>query len=132
MKDKPEINILVVDDETGIQRLLHKVLRRRGYSVKTTGSGEKAVEMVKKQNFDLVFLDVRLPGFGGHETLHSIRGIRPDTHLIMMSGLPIEERVRNVFCEESHGFIYKPFRIREIIELVKRNCTYFGSNRRVE
>ncbi|GAG30648.1 unnamed protein product [marine sediment metagenome] len=132
MKEKPEINILVVDDEIEIQHLFRKLLSRNGCRVRTTGSGEKALEMVKKQAFDVIFLDVRLPGFSGHQTLRGIRGIRPDTRLIMMSGLPIEQRVRGVFCEESQGFIYKPFKIREIMDLAKRNRTYPGSKRQDE
>lgn len=116
MKESP--NILVVDDEEGIQLLLRKALTKQGCHVKTTGSGQDAVTMARNKNYDIIFLDVRLPQVSGYEVLQSIKNTSPDTHLVMMSGKPLESRVKNVLCEESDGFISKPFHLKEIVDLV--------------
>lgn len=61
--------ILVVDDEKDILRALEFILSREGYSVTTAVSGEEAIELLKKEEFDLVLTDLRMPGMDGMEVL---------------------------------------------------------------
>jgi len=110
--------VLVVDDEVEIQRLLHRILVREGHYVETTGSGQEAIEMIRFRSYDVVFLDVRLPFISVQEVLHSIKNKSVDTYIVIMSGKPLEYRVKSVLSEESNEFVQKPFQVREIREVM--------------
>jgi two-component system nitrogen regulation response regulator NtrX len=78
--------ILIVDDEGGIRRSLKGVFEDEGYQAEVAASGEECLESLRRGGFDLVLLDVWLPGIDGIETLKRIRRIDPDTAVIMISG----------------------------------------------
>lgn len=66
------INILVIDDEEVIRRSFILALDGTGYNVETAESGEKGIEKARETNFDLIFLDLRMPGLDGVETLREL------------------------------------------------------------
>ncbi len=66
------INILVIDDEEVIRKSFILALEGTGYNVETAESGEKGVEKARENNFDLIFLDLRMPGIDGVETLRKL------------------------------------------------------------
>ena len=82
------IQILVIDDEPGIQESLRGVLEDEGYSVNAVGRGEEALEELQKRSYDVALLDVWLPGIDGLETLERIQQMplseRPN--VVMISG----------------------------------------------
>ena len=80
------IRVLLVDDEESFVEYLGKRLSARGMQVTTSLSGEKALERVKEQAFDVVILDVRMPGMSGVETLREMRQARPEMQVIMLTG----------------------------------------------
>ena len=65
--------ILIIDDEAGIRSSLQGILEDEGYAVKTTDSGEKGIDLIQNENFDLVLLDIWLPEMGGIEVLEKIK-----------------------------------------------------------
>lgn len=75
--------ILVVDDEPQIRRIMRTTLTAEGYAVYDARSGEEALDAVREQRFDLVLLDVNMPGMGGFEACRSIRSTS-DTAIIML------------------------------------------------
>ena len=70
--------ILVVDDELAILKLLRKTFELSGYEVVTAESGEEALEILKKEEFKVMFLDLMLPGMDGLELCRKIRNDQPD------------------------------------------------------
>ncbi len=66
------INILVIDDEEVIRKSFILALNGTGYNVETAESGEKGIEKARETNFDLIFLDLRMPGLDGVETLREL------------------------------------------------------------
>jgi len=78
--------ILVVDDDTGIQRALRELLVGRGHTVASATSGEAALEILDREPHDVVMLDVWLPGLNGLETFQRIKAKSPMTPVIMMTG----------------------------------------------
>ncbi|MEQ8222977.1 MAG: response regulator, partial [Candidatus Eremiobacterota bacterium] len=65
----PQASILVVDDENTIRELLYRLLRSKGYHVVTASDGEEALKILKREQFDLLLSDIRMPGINGIELL---------------------------------------------------------------
>lgn len=82
----PGPKILLVDDEARFRTTLAKRLKARGLDIATAASGEDAVEEVKQTHFDVVVLDIRMPGMDGLETLTVLKKIRPDLEIILLTG----------------------------------------------
>ena len=87
--DTPTENyyILVVDDEGAIRYSVSKTLQRVGYHVSEAESGEKALEMLVQQEFDVILTDIRMPGIDGVELLRRIKEIAPDSSVILMTSI---------------------------------------------
>jgi DNA-binding NtrC family response regulator len=78
--------VLLVDDEEELVRALAKRLRARGLNVETTGDGKSAVERVKQSDFEVIVLDLAMPGMDGIETLRRLRAVNPDLQVILLTG----------------------------------------------
>ncbi|HEY3347899.1 MAG TPA: response regulator [Nitrospirota bacterium] len=77
--------ILVVDDEDNLRALFQGELADEGYQVVTARTGEEAVELVEKENPDLITMDIKMPGMGGIEALRNIREKHPSIPIIMLT-----------------------------------------------
>jgi len=82
MKDK---KILIVDDEENIRILFKEELEEEGYEIDVASNGYEALEKIKKSPFDLVVLDIKMPGMDGIQTLNEIKKINKDQHVILCS-----------------------------------------------
>ncbi|MFA5928022.1 MAG: response regulator [Candidatus Margulisiibacteriota bacterium] len=113
-------SILVVDDETYTRELLEMLLGDEGYKVKTAKDGFEAIDLIKKRSFDLICMDVRMPGLNGVETLAEIRKVDDKIPVIMITGYGPNELVKKA-QDEYHivGCIYKPFDIDEFLAEIK-------------
>lgn len=83
---KPICSALVVDDEKDFVQTLIKRLHRRGVACEGVFTGEDAVEMIKKQKFDIVLLDMKLPAMDGNSTLIELKKIQADIQVIILTG----------------------------------------------
>lgn len=81
-----EPRLLIVDDEEKVRKYLSSLLRNRGYRVDTAPEGTSALEMVNQNDFDLILLDVIMPGPNGLEVLQEIKRRKPNTEVIMLTG----------------------------------------------
>jgi DNA-binding NtrC family response regulator len=115
-----QINILVVDDDLIFGKNFVTILKDKGYSVELTGTGNKAVEMLKSTKFDIVLLDIKLPDINGIEVFKKMKEIRPDTAVIVMSAYPFEHTVMHTIKEESLIYFCKPFDITAVLETIKK------------
>lgn len=84
--EKEVLNVLIVDDEPGIRRVLKIYLQDLGYKVQTATDGQTASQMIDSQVFDLVLTDIRMPGMDGIELLKYIKKKQPNTQVIMITG----------------------------------------------
>ncbi|MCD6138148.1 MAG: response regulator [Deltaproteobacteria bacterium] len=78
--------LLVVDDEIAIRNMFQETLRRAGYTVRLAESGEKALEILEKENIQVIFLDLKLPGMNGVDLCRRIRKDKPIAVLYAVTG----------------------------------------------
>jgi CheY-like chemotaxis protein len=81
--------ILVVDDEPAVQITIRLLLERAGHSVEVAGDGQKGIAAFEKGDFDLLFLDIFMPGMDGLETMRHILRQQPTVPIIVISGRPL-------------------------------------------
>jgi len=113
--------VLVVDDEMPVRDLLNDLLKREEYKVTTCSTGEEALEMLKKDSFDIVLLDIKLPGISGLEVLKNIRDTDKCLPVIMITGFGYNE---DLICKTKEfgcsGYIGKNMPVAQIISTFKQ------------
>ncbi|MFQ5787447.1 MAG: sigma-54-dependent transcriptional regulator, partial [Thermodesulfobacteriota bacterium] len=117
---KSRRKLLFVDDDETFSKVMKKELSRMGYSVVCVGSGEAAIEALKKRNFDVIILDIKMPGIGGLNTLKSIKKIDPEMEVIMLTGRATIESAVESMKMGAYDYITKPCRLNELDMLLKK------------
>src|SRR5689334_20318777 len=113
------LNILIVDDEPGIRESLKGILEDEGYKVWVAESAEAGLELVRKHRFDVVLLDVWLPGMDGLEALPKIREMESSPEVIMISGHGTIETAVKATKLGAYDFLEKPLSLEKTLMLVK-------------
>ena len=110
--------ILVIDDEEAIRKAFILALEDTAYQVDTAESGEKGIEMEKEANYDLIFLDLKMPGMNGVETLRELRKMDKDVPIYIITAF-YEEFFEELKGVEKDGIdfevLQKPFNSDQII-----------------
>jgi len=112
--------ILIADDEDSLRWVLEKGLRQVGYEVATAKDGESALRAFETEPYDLVFLDVRMPGMDGLTALAKLREIRPDAHVIVMTAHGTMETAIQAMQRGAYDYLAKPFDLDEVLLLTER------------
>ena len=113
--------ILVVDDEEKIRKSLSGLLQDYDYEVVTASNGLECLQIMSTQPFDLVILDVVMPGMSGIEVLRWIKEKYKDTEVIIITGYADKEKAIATFRLSVYDFIEKPFESKEILNTIS-NC----------
>jgi DNA-binding NtrC family response regulator len=100
--------LLLVDDEEQFVEALSERLSMRDYDITTSLTGEDAIEKIKNYNFDVVILDVRLPGIDGTDVLREIKNLKPLTEVIMLTGQGTVEMAIEGMKLGAFDFLMKP------------------------
>ncbi len=115
-------HILVIDDDAGIRESLSLVLGDAGYQVDTVESGEQGIERVRNNNYDLIFLDIKMAGMDGIETLQEIRKMGKKIPVYIITAFQ-REYFRQLEDAKQNGMdfevIEKPFDRKRLLSLVK-------------
>ncbi len=114
--------LLVVDDEQNIRRSLGMILGGAGFEVFDAATGEDALASLGERAVDAVFLDVKLPGIDGIETLRRLRTDHPDLPVVMISGHATIERAVEATRLGAFDFVEKPFSRERILNLARNAC----------
>jgi len=112
------IKLLIVDDEKGITDSLKEFFEHRGFSVKTANSGEGALEVVKTDKPDIIFLDIRMRGMSGLDVLEKVKKMNNGIKVIMLTiheEKEIADKAKELGADE---YITKPFRVDYLEEVV--------------
>ncbi|MFC1931776.1 response regulator [Chloroflexota bacterium] len=111
--------ILVVDDQFADRETLKTMLEDKGYRVATARDGTEAIEMVGMKHYDIIFLDVRLPGMDGIQTFEQVKKIDSEATVIMMTGYTEEDLVKRAASTGAYTCLRKPFDMEKVVALVE-------------
>ncbi len=119
MEKKLIAKVLLVDDEEDFVRVLAERLEVRGLEVHTANRGNKAVEMVGQQGFDIVVLDLAMPGMDGLETLKEIKAHDPDIEIVMLSGKGTMRSGIDAIKSGAEDFLEKPVDLAVLLDKIE-------------
>ena len=122
---KTAANILVIDDDETICSLFKDTLEEIGHSVTTVIESSKGVELVKNQDYDLVFLDLKMPGMDGAELFRQIKMAKPKLPVTIITGYPDSDLMKIALAHGPLGMMNKPFSESDILAAVD-NYLRFG------
>jgi CheY-like chemotaxis protein/anti-sigma regulatory factor (Ser/Thr protein kinase) len=111
--------ILIVDDDRTTRHLLALQLRGAGYSVTQAGNGKQAIERVRRQAFDLVLLDVWMPGMDGLELLARLRDEPSRPRVVVMTADDASETLLRAIRQRAYRFLSKPVEPKQLLEVVR-------------
>jgi DNA-binding NtrC family response regulator len=112
--------LLIVDDEEQFVEALSERLSMRDYDVTTSLTGEDAIEKITNYNFDVVILDVRLPGIDGTEVLQEMKNLKPLTEVIMLTGHGTVEMAIEGMKLGAFDFLIKPCETEDLTEKIAK------------
>jgi two-component system, OmpR family, KDP operon response regulator KdpE len=111
--------VLIVDDDSAIRRALHNTLHGMGFEVDDASSGEAALDLVRAAEYDVVLLDINMPGIGGIRACREIRRSLPLLGILMLTVRDREEDKVTALDAGADDYITKPFHIRELAARIR-------------
>jgi len=113
--------VLLVDDEDMMREMTSTMLTLHGATVFSARDGIEALEMFREHlsEIDLVLCDLVMPRAGGFETLSSLRKLKPDAKVVLMSGYDRKDVMNEILSERPDAFLQKPFTMQALIRMVK-------------
>src|SRR3989338_10248786 len=118
--DKQQYKILIVDDEPLIRESLYEILRIEGYRVQMASSGEDALRVLNKSDFDIVVTDFKLPKMNGIELLENIKKEKSKTEVILITGYGSIETAVEAMKKGAFDYITKPINDSEIKIIISK------------
>ncbi|HTU01208.1 MAG TPA: sigma-54 dependent transcriptional regulator [Candidatus Sulfotelmatobacter sp.] len=120
MSAAPQVQVLVVDDERPTRFLMERELPRAGFQVMAAESGEQALEQLRARDFDVVLLDLKMPGMGGMEALRRIRDSGAAAEVVVLTGYPDVSTAIDAMKLGAYDYLTKPFKLAEVEVVLRR------------
>ncbi len=121
--------ILIVDDEPIVREAISDWLKDAGYEVMTAESGEAALELVAKQDFGVMVVDIRLPGMTGIKVLKEVKAVRPEIKSIIITAYPTADTAAEATKLGAIDYLIKPIAPDDLERLIRetlRKCESQG------
>lgn len=118
--EHPKARILCVDDEEVILDSFRKILVLDGYSVDTVMIGQEALGLVQSHHYDFVFTDLKMPEMSGEDVAKSVKHLRPDIDVIIITGYATVESAVECMKYGAMDYIQKPFTENELLDMTKK------------
>jgi DNA-binding NtrC family response regulator len=112
-------SVLVVDDDPDLQELFKSFLKKIGSSRVMVGTAKDAISSLRKQKFDLMFLDLQLPDATGDQVYKTAKQIDPDLNVIVITGYPDSEMLDRILQISPVTVLKKPLKIEQLNQTVK-------------
>ena len=116
------IRLLLVDDEEGYVKVLSKRMARRNMEVMTALSGAEGIQRLRKQDFDVAILDLKMEDMDGIEVLRVFKKMVPDLPVIMLTGHGTEKAAREGLEMGAFDYLMKPCDLEELVEKIHAAC----------
>jgi DNA-binding response OmpR family regulator len=116
------IRLLLVDDEEGYVKVLAKRMTRRNMEVATALSGSEGIQRLRKQDFDVAILDLKMEDMDGIEVLRVFKKMVPDLPVIMLTGHGTEKAAREGLEMGAFDYLTKPCDLEELVEKIRAAC----------
>jgi DNA-binding NtrC family response regulator len=110
--------ICIVDDDRDFADMFADLLRLEGHEVNQASTGEAAIERLRHEDYDLTFLDFRLPGMDGIETLREIRRMKPQAQVCLMTGYGANEILDQAMRNGARAVFGKPLELNRVLAVV--------------
>ncbi len=114
------MNLLIVDDEEVLQDVLTSLLRKEGYRTVSARTGEEGLQLLRREEIDLVLLDLMLPGMSGMEVLKQIRAQHPEQVVVVITAFSSIEGAIDAMREGAFHYIPKPFKNEEVLLTIRQ------------
>ena len=121
---KEVVSILVVDDDNDVCSLFKDTLEEVGHTVITINDAFKGLELVQSQDFNLIFLDLKMPGMDGAELFKHIKEIKPNIPVTIVTGFPDSELMMKALTFGPFSIMNKPFSGADILSVVNNNSRF--------
>ena len=108
--------ILIIDDEAGLRQMMARVLQRAGYDVTTAANGKDGITLASEQTFDLLYLDIRMPGLNGLEVLKIIHTESPDLPVVLFTAQPDLHSAVEALRRGATDYLLKPLKPQAVID----------------
>ncbi|MFO0753051.1 MAG: sigma-54 dependent transcriptional regulator [Thermodesulfovibrionales bacterium] len=118
------IRILAIDDEEPFRRLLKKELARKGFSVETAGDGETGFSLLKDNAYDVVLLDIVMPGLDGIEFMKKVKNDPATPAIVVLSGKATVETAVEAMKNGAYDYLSKPYKLDELVVVINRAYEY--------
>ena len=112
--------VMVVDDDPALQALFKQFLKKAGFGRLVVGTGTEAIALAKKQKFDFVFLDLKLPDVSGDEVYSQLKALYPDLPIVIITGYPDSEVLSRILSHGPVTVIKKPLEYDQLNKAVKQ------------
>ena len=115
MSNQTKDRILIVDDDSEFRSSLRKILQKAGYKVSQATNGLQTSQMLKKEDYPLIFLDVYMPGKSGLEVLHAIKEKSPKSKVIMITIDGSVDNYSEAMSSGAYAVLQKPLKMKKIL-----------------
>lgn len=112
--------VLVIDDDPALQALFKQFLKKAGFGRIVVGTGADAVSYAEKQDFDLVFLDLKLPDIPGDELYAKLKQLHPELPIVIITGYPDSETLSKILANGPVTVIKKPIEFDQLNQTVRQ------------
>ena len=116
--------ILIVDDEAVLRDTMSVWLKEKGYEVEKASNGTEAIEKLRKESFNVAFVDMKMPGLNGIEVLRAVKKINPALSVLIMTAYATIETAILAMKEGAYDYLIKPFSLDEVELIVKKIVRY--------
>jgi excisionase family DNA binding protein len=112
-----DAKILVVDDQQDIQNILVLALSNKGLNAEVASSGQEALEKIKSNDYNIMFLDLHLPDISGDEVFEKAFQMRPNLHIVIMTGYSTVDNLEKILAFGPVTVLQKPFKLEQLIRI---------------
>ena len=115
-----QASVLIVDDEPSVRQTLSEWMRKKNFHVFEAEGGRQAMEMIQRDDPDIVISDVVMPGMDGIQLLKEAKAVKADTPFLMISGYPSRSTAVDIMKYGASDYLSKPFTPEELVNRVSR------------